>query len=170
MTNMDLTQLVKVVRLVPATLVLRFQNAQDFSNERDLVIDSRIEFARLPLSFAISMFQIPDTFQMYKAGYFTFPAEDKEKIFKIARELQIYFGDEVEAKKEQPSVLYTEKQIENFVKLARLKEINEILTSGTTPQKQLLLSAAQANVSKMTLGLKNLIEEKLGVEISEGDE
>jgi hypothetical protein len=168
--NTQLTDLVRVVRLVPGTLILRFQNAIDFSNERDFIIDSRVEFARLPLSFAISLFQIPATYQMYKAGYFTFADDDKEKVFKLARELQIYFGDEAEAKQEQPSVLYTEKQIENFLKLGRMKEITYILEQSTTPQKQLLVTAAKKFSGKITMDIVKLIEEKLGVDISEGDE
>jgi hypothetical protein len=168
--NTQPTDLVRVVRLVPGTLILRFQNAIDFSNERDFIIDSRVEFARLPLSFAVSLFQLPETYQMYKKGYFTFADEDKDKVFKYARELQIYFGDEVEAKKEQPSVLYTEKQIESFIKLGRIKEITQILEESTLPQKQLLVSAAQKLAGKITMDIVKLIEEKLGVDISEGDE
>jgi hypothetical protein len=168
--NTQLTDLVRVVRLVPGTLILRFQNSIDFSNERDFIIDSRVEFARLPLSFAVSMFQIPATYQMYKNGYFTFADGDKEKVFKLAKELQIYFGDEVNVKEEQPSVLYTEKQIEGFLKLGRVKEITQILEQGTSPQKQMLVVAAQKLSGKITMDIVKLIENKLGVDISEGDE
>ena len=171
MTEQKATDLIKIVKLVPGTLILAFQNALEYSQERQIVIDATMDFYRLPLSFVVSMFQIHETMGFYRGGYFTFSKEDKEKVFKYAEELQLYFpNDGAGDQSEQPEVLMTDKQIAQAITLGRLKEITAIVEQGTKPQKQLLIAAARDNVGKLKLSTIQYLEEKLGVQISEGDE
>jgi hypothetical protein len=161
---------IKIIKMVPGTLVLKFQNALDYSNVRTIAIEANMEFQRMPINYVVSMFQLQDTLGLYKAGFFTFSKEDKEKVFKYAEELQLYFPSGDVAEQVQPTVLYTDKQIVQALTMGRLKEIDEIILKGSRAQKQLLVDAAVANIDKLKISTLRYLEEKLGVQISEGDE
>lgn len=161
---------IKLIKMVPGTLILKFQNALDFSNVRTVAIDASMEFTRMPINYVVSMFQLQETMALYRGGYFTFTKEDKEKVFKYAEELQLYFPSGDVSEVSQPSVLYTDKQISQALTMGRLKEIDDIVKKGTKAQKQLLIDIAIKNVDKLKVSTLKYLEEKLGVQISEGDE
>lgn len=173
MSNDKATKMVVIQKLAQGKLLLEFQNALTYSDLRTIAIGPVADTYRIPLGFAVSMFQIEGTYSLYKQGYFTFlNKEDKELVFQFARELQIYFGEGDSGKKahyEQPIKLYTEAEIRQFVQLGRTKTIKEILEYDNPAQIGLLASAVQDNYGKVTNEVIQLIEEKLGVSL-EGDE
>lgn len=171
------TRMLNIRKLVPGTLVLDFQDAINSMNMRKIVIDAHRETYRIPLNLAASMFQIEGTYALYKQGYFTFnTTEEKEAVFSFAKNLQIYFEDEIEpqgkAEKtyEQPAKLYTTADFTNMINGGRISQITAVLESGNDAQISLLLDSAIKLGGSIKLDIRNLIEEKTGIGFPEGDE
>lgn len=166
-------QNIRIQKLIPGTLVLEFQDAINYSAERRFVIPSGQEYINLNINLVVSMFQIPGTMALYKKGYFTFNKEDKEAVFKLARELSLYYGDDdsgINAQYEQPEVLYSEQQVAQFLKMKRLGDIQKIINQGKAPQHRLLVEVARKSLGNLSLDIIKIIEEGLGVQLNEGDE
>lgn len=167
-------KMVRIQKLIPGTLVLGFQDITTYSEERTFSIPAGRDYIVLDLNLVVSMFQLPGTMALYKKGYFTFSKEDKELVFKRARELSLYYGNDdsgEEAQYEQPSILYSEKEVEQFLRMKRLNNIKEIIDKGERSQKTVLIEAARKNYKTLPVEIVQMIENGLGVQLDdEGDE
>lgn len=164
---------IRIKKMIPGTLVLRFQNALEYSQERDFVIRHGRDHIVLGIDLVVSMFQINGTMDLYRKGYFTFSEEDREAVFNRARELDLYYGDDSgdAAQYRQPSIMYSEKEIEEAIRFKRLSVIREIVEDGSKAQHTLLIEVARKNVGNLSLDIAKIIENKLGIDLSEmGDE
>lgn len=166
-------KMIRIIKLVPGTLVLQFQDATTYDNERDFIISSGQPHINLKLDMVVSMFQLPGTMSLYNRGYFTFSEEDKEAVFKRARELSLYYGEDdsgSEATYEQPGKVYREKDFEQMLRLRRLTAIKEVISEGTPPQHRMLIEVARKNFGSLSVQIVKEIENGLGVQLDEGDE
>ena len=168
-------KMIRIEKLVPETLVLSFQNAIAYDSEKEFIIPAGRNHIILDIDYVVSMFQIPGTLALYKKGYFTFNKEDKEAVFEHARKLSLYYGEDDSgdaAEFEQPSVLYTERQINDALRLKRLNVIREIIEQGERPQQVALIEAARKVYGSLSVDIVKAIEEGLGIQLDDdlGDE
>lgn len=166
-------QSIRIQKIIPGTLVLEFQDATSYSLARTFVIPAGRDYINLNINLVVSMFQLPGTMALYKQGYFTFSKEDKEAVFKLAKELSLYYGDDdggEDSHYEQPKILYTEQQVVQLLKMKRLGEIQKIINEGEEPQHKLLIEVARKNTGALSLDIVKIIEKGLGVQLNEGDE
>lgn len=164
---------IRIQKLIPGTLVMEFHDAITYGETRSFVIPAGRDYINLDIDYVVSMFQLTGTMGLYKRGYFTFSQEDKEAVFKRARELSLYYGDDdggSDASYEQPSVLYTEKQIQEMLRLKRLGDIQKIINEGNRPQHTLLVEVARKSLGNLSLDVIRVIENGLGVQLDEGDD
>lgn len=164
---------IRIIKLIPGTLVLRFQDAITYENIREFVIPAGREYINLPMNMVVSMFQLSGTMSLYNKGYFTFSQEDKEAIFEHARSLSLYYGDDdsgSDAQYEQSGILYTETEIREILRMRRTAEIDKIIAEGNRPQHTMLIEAARTMLNVIPVNIVNKIEKGLGVQLNEGDE
>lgn len=166
---------IRIEKLIPGTLVLVFQNAIAYDAEKEFVIPAGRDYIVLDIDYVVSMFQIPGTLTLYRKGYFTFSKEDKEAVFKHARELSLYYDTDDSGNDglyEQPSILYTEKQIIEALRLKRLNVIRDVIEKGEKPQHIALVEAARKNLGNLSLDVIREVENGLGIQLEDdmGDE
>lgn len=163
--------LIKIERRVPGTLVLQFQDWQNYQNKLNIAIEHNQEFRLVPMNLVLGMFLLPHTLAAYRNGMFTMPQNDKEKIFAEAAKLGLYVnadgGKGVEA---QPEVMYSETQIRDAVKNGKTKLIDDIVKKGSKMQKQYLVTIAREEIANLKQKTIEIIEGGLGISLQEGVE
>jgi len=165
-------QIIRVYRNVPAALSLRFADYRNMATERWFAIDAFQEFMPVSLNYVISMFMLPGTMKAYNQGMFKFNDKDKEIVKAAAIEAGFYFdaGEWGTDAMEQPEVLYSENEIKGFLQRGRTKEINDIINNGTSFQKQALATFAKEDIGNLRGSMITLIEQGLGIAITESSE
>lgn len=79
----------KIVKTHVGSVRFSVENTDHVS--REVVLDDSRDFIYLPTDWAIGVFRVPGTYNMYRAGYFTF--EQPDEIAKAAAEVGEYFDD-----------------------------------------------------------------------------
>lgn len=165
-------RIIRVFRNVPASLSIELADYQNMATQRWFSIDASQEFAAISLNYIISMFMIPSTMKAYNQGMFTFTKEDEEIVKKAAKDAGFYFdaGDWGTDAMEQPEVLYSDRQIKQFLIMGRTKEIKNIIDNGDKFQKQMLATFAKELIDEIRGNVVKLIEDGLGIAITETSE
>jgi hypothetical protein len=163
--------LIKIERRVPGTLVLQFQDWQNFQNKINIAIEHNQEFRFVPMNLVLGMFLLPHTLAAYKNGMFTMPQSDKEKVFAEAAKLGLYVGiDGGKTIEAQPEVMYSEAQVRDAVKNGKNKVIDDIVKKGNKMQKQYLATIAREEIANLKQKTIEIIEGGLGISLQEGVE
>lgn len=163
--------LIRIEKRVPGTLVLQFQDWQNFQNKLNISIEHNQPFRLVPMNLVLGMFLLPHTLAAYRNGMFTMPQGDKEKVFAQAAELGLYFSEEGgKAPAPQPEVMYSADQIRDALRAGKLKVVNEIVAKGSKAQKQYLTTIAREEIANLKQKTIETIEGGLGISLQEGVE
>jgi len=163
--------LIKIEKRVPGTLVLQFQDWQNYANKINIAIEHNQEFRLVPMNLVAGMFLLPHTLMAYKNGMFTMPQGDKEKVFKFAAEQGLYLTqDGGTAPEKQPEVMYSQTQIREALKTGKLKPVEEIIAKGNKQQKTYLAKIAREEIANLKQKTIEIIEGGLGISLQEGVE
>ncbi len=163
--------LIRIEKRVPGTLVLQFQDWENFQNKLNITIEHNVKFRLVPLNLVLGMFLLPHTLAAYRNGIFTMPQGDKEKLFAKASELGLYVSDDGgKAPAPQPEVMYSEEQIRDSLKAGKVKVLNDIIAKGTKAQKQYLTTIAREEIANLKQKTIEIIEGGLGISLQEGVE
>jgi hypothetical protein len=163
--------LIKIERRVPGTLVLQFQDWQNYQNKLNIAIEHNQEFRLVPMNLVLGMFLLPHTLAAYRNGMFTMPQSDKEKVFAEAAKLGLYVGiDGGKTIEPQPEIMYSESQIRDAVKNGKNKVVDDIVKKGSKMQKQYLATIAREEIANLKQKTIEIIEGGLGISLQEGVE
>lgn len=163
--------LIKVEKRVPGTLVLQFQDWQNYQNKLNIAIEYNQEFRLVPMNLVLGMFLLPHTLAAYRNGMFTMPQGDKEKVFAEAAKLGLYVNqDGGKTVEPQPEVMYSEVQIRDAVKNGKNKVLEDIIKKGNKMQKQYLATIAREEIANLKQKTIEIIEGGLGISLQEGVE
>lgn len=160
-----LQQQIKIYKKVPGTLVMNFKDVENFQNELEFSIGPKQEFRRIPLRYAVTMFEVPKTLAGYKKGYWSFDEQDKEQVLEFAKSRGLYFEEDGDIDMAKQETTYSKAKIAEFLRLGRTKQIKEIIDNGNNRQKSLLLTTARENVENLTTKIVDMIEEGLQVSV-----
>jgi hypothetical protein len=166
-----MADLIKIEKRVPGTLILEFQDWQNYANKLEITIEHNQPFRLIPMSLVLGMFLIPNTFAAYRNGMFTMSKSDKEKVFALAAEEGLYISnDGGKAPEPQPEVMFSDAEIRDAVKAGKNKIISEIIGKGTRQQKVYLATIAREEIGNLKQKTIEIIEGGLGISLQEGVE
>lgn len=165
------TELIRIEKRVPGTLVLEFHDFQNFQNKLEVTINHNQEFRLVPLNLVLGMFLIPSTLAAYRNGMFTMPQDQKEKVFAAAAEQGLYLSqDGGKAPEKQPAIMFSESEIREALKTGKIKVVNDIIARGSKAQKQYLVTVAREDIGNLKQKTIEIIEGGLGISLQEGVE
>lgn len=165
------TELIRIEKRVPGTLVLEFHDFQNFQNKLEVTINHNQEFRLVPLNLVLGMFLIPSTLAAYRNGMFTMPQDQKEKVFAAAAEQGLYLSqDGGKAPEKQPAIMFSESEIREALKTGKIKVVNDIIAKGSKAQKQYLVTVAREDIGNLKQKTIEIIEGGLGISLQEGVE
>jgi hypothetical protein len=116
----------------------------------------------MPISLALGVFTNNDVYRLFKKGYFTF--SDTDELLQAAKEANLYFADELDF------VPADEKTNETI--LTRLMKGNRAAIESAVKEfgKDKVMDIAKANIDKLTVGVKQMLEQTLNVSFSLNEE
>lgn len=163
--------LIRIEKRVPGTLILQFQDWQNYQNKINIAIEHNQEFRLVPMNLVLGMFLLPNTLKSYKNGMFTMPQGDKEKVFAEAAKLGLYITEDGgKTPEKQPEVMYSEAQIREALKTGKNKVLTDIVEKGSKAQKQYLTTIAREEMANLKQKTIEIIEGGLGISLQEGVE
>jgi hypothetical protein len=166
-----MADLIKIEKRVPGTLILEFQDWQNYANKLAITIEHNQPFRLIPMNLMLGMFLIPGTLAAYRNGMFTMSKSDKEKVFALAAQEGLYISnDGGKTPEPQPQVMFSDADIREAIKTGKHKVINDIISKGTRQQKVYLATIAREEIGNLKQKTIEIIEGGLGISLQEGVE
>lgn len=166
----NLKEQIKVYKNVDGALSFSLGDIENPSATVNVSFSSNDKVKRIRMRNIVTLFEEERTLKGLIEGIFLIEKEDLEKILKVAEEEGVYVDeDSIGHLLDKGHDKFSAAKISEFLRLKRMKEIEDIINSGSRHQKELLLAEARKQVDSLTKRMVDTIEEGLKISIT-GDE
>lgn len=159
-----LQKTIRMINTTPNLIIFKLSPYDNPSNVRVIKLGAgnTNKAIVMPMSLALGVFTNDEVYRLYKKGYFTF--DKNEELLKAAQEENLYFADELDF---TPADQKTNETI-----LIQLQKGNRSAIEGAIKEfgKDRVMDVARANLDKLTVGVKTVLEQTLKVSFSLSEE
>lgn len=164
MSEVNFNKTIRMINTTPNLIIFNLSPFDNPSNVRliKLGASNTNKEIIMPISLALGVFTNNEVYRLFKKGYFTF--SDVNELLLAAKEANLYFADELDF------VPADEKTNETI--LTRLQKGNRAAIESAIKDfgKDKVMDIAKANIDKLTVGVKQMLEQTLKVSFSLNEE
>lgn len=164
MSEVNFNKTIRMINTTPNLIIFNLSPYDNPSNVRliKLGASNTNKVITMPISLALGVFTNNEVYRLFKKGYFTF--SDINELVSAAKEANLYFADELDF------VPADEKTNETI--LTRLMKGNRAAIESAVKEfgKDKVMDIAKANIDKLTVGVKQMLEQTLNVSFSLNEE
>lgn len=160
MSEVNVKETIRMINTTPNLIIFNLSPYDNPSNVRIIKLgaSNTNKVITMPISLALGVFTNNEVYRLFKKGYFTF--SDVNKLVQAAKEADLYFADDLDF------VPADEKT--NDTILTQLMKGNRAAIESAIRDygKDKVMDIAKANIDKLTIGVKQMLEQTLQVSFS----
>ena len=160
MSEVNVKETIRMINTTPNLIIFNLSPYDNPSNVRIIKLgaSNTNKVITMPISLALGVFTNNEVYSLFKKGYFTF--SDVNKLVQAAKEADLYFADNLDF------VPADEKT--NDTILTQLMKGNRAAIESAIKDygKDKVMDIAKANIDKLTIGVKQMLEQTLKVSFS----
>jgi len=160
MSEVNFNKTIRMINTTPNLILFNLSPYDNPSNSRLIRLGSSNtnKVITMPISLALGVFTNSEVYRLFKKGYFTF--DHTEELLEAAKEANLYFAEQLDFT--PASEKTSETILTQLIKGSRAAIEAAIKEYG----KDRVMDVAKANLDKLSVGVKTMLEQTLKVSFS----